>query len=91
MSRRNAHAVAARRRNAGPHGKVDETASCPECGRDMGYSPPSQLCAPCYLGIRPETKLCAICKKKPQAGAHTNLCHPCLRGVPVEIPEGQGE
>ena len=66
MSKRNAHAVAARARHAGPMSKKgrpdqereDYVDTCDECGRDMGYRGNSLalegLCAPCYLGIRPE-------------------------------------
>ena len=52
MSKRNAHAVAARQRKAGAH-KEAPAIVCEECGRDMGYRPPSHLCAPCMLGVRP--------------------------------------
>jgi hypothetical protein len=55
MSKRNAHAVAARQRKAGAH--EDAAAiTCDECGRDMGYRPPSHLCAPCTLGIKPDPR-----------------------------------
>lgn len=53
MSKRNAHAVAARQRKAGPH-REDYVFQCEECGKDMGFRPPSHLCAPCSLGIHPE-------------------------------------
>jgi hypothetical protein len=51
MSKRNAHAVAARKRKAGAH-EDEELYTCEECGAPMGYRPPSHLCAPCALGIR---------------------------------------
>jgi len=55
--------------------------TCDECGRDMGYAPPSHICGPCeYLAKRPR---CVTCKKRPQMGKSTNLCFPCFRGVPV--------
>ena len=55
VGKRNAHAVAARQRKAGPH-REDYTFTCDECGKDMGFNPPSHLCAPCYLGIHPEAE-----------------------------------
>jgi hypothetical protein len=60
MSKRNAHAVAARQRKAGPH-IPSECHWCCECGKDMGYMPPSHLCAPCTLGIAPEAPICSMC------------------------------
>ena len=52
--------------------------TCDECGRDMGYRGNSLalegLCAPCYLGIRPEVEedctidLCPVCVTKPLTG-----------------------
>jgi hypothetical protein len=48
MSRRNAHAVAARARKAGAH-KGREYVQCEGCGKDMGFAAPSALCGPCDL------------------------------------------
>lgn len=47
--RRNAHAVAARQRKAGPI-EERERDTCHICGRDMGFAPPSYICAPCEQG-----------------------------------------
>ena len=55
MGKRNAHAVAARQRKAGAHKDIPQM-TCDECGCNMGYKPPSMLCAPCTLGIRPDPK-----------------------------------
>jgi hypothetical protein len=62
MGKRNAHAMAARQRKAGAHEEPSRD-NCSFCNRDMGYAPPSYICAPCTLGIAPaeEVPICSMC------------------------------
>ena len=51
MGKRNAHALAARQRKAGAHEEREQEV-CTECGKPMGFRPPSLVCGPCDIFTR---------------------------------------
>jgi ribosomal protein L37E len=53
MGKRNAYALAAKQRKAGPHEDKPKD-SCYECGNDMGYDSKRLICAQCDYDMKVE-------------------------------------